>query len=148
VKVAKNTTGTSFAGFDELPVTATNNRVMMQYFPKWYQITVALPMDELAVADTPESVLDLIKLTLQSDTEDMADDLGNLFYADGTGNDGKDLLGLAALVDDGTTVANIGELPRAAYPTLKSTVTASGGTLTLAKVDTLWDNVSEGTNQP
>jgi len=148
IKYKKNVTGTSFAGFDTLSVAATDNRVNLEYTPTWYQITVALPMDEMAVADTDEKVLDLMKLTLQSDTEDMADDLGTLFYADGTGNSSKDLLGLAALVDDGTSVATIGGLSRTTYTTLKSTVTASGGTLTLASMDTLWNACVSGMNKP
>ena len=148
VKYKKNTTGTSFSGFDTFSTAATDNRVFMEYTPRFYQITCALPGDELSVADTEDKVLDLMKLTIQSDTEDMADDLGTIFYADGTGNSNKDPLGLAALVDDGTTVANIGALARATYTTLKSTVTASGGTLSLAKIDTLWSAISSGSQKP
>ena len=66
----------------------------------------------------------------------------------GTGNSSKDPLGLAALVDDGNTVATLGGLSRATYTTLQSTVTASGGALTLAAIDTLWTNVTSGTQKP
>lgn len=148
VKYAKNTTGTSFRGFDTFSVAATDNRQFMEFTPSFYQITCALPGDELSVADTSDKVLDLMKLTIQSDTEDMADDLGTIFYSDGTGNGSKDPLGLAALVDDGTSVASIGGLARSTYTTLKSTVTASSGTITLAKVDTLWINTASGAQKP
>lgn len=148
IKVSKNTTGTSFRGFDALSTAATDNRIVLEFTPSFYQITCALPGDELSVADTEDKVLDLMKLTIQSDTEDMADDLGTIFYADGTGNSSKDPLGLAALVDDGTTVATIGGQSRATYTTLASTVTASGGTLTLAKVDTLHAAVTSGSQKP
>jgi len=148
VKVSKNVTGTSFRGFDTFSVAATDNRQFMEFTPSFYQITCALPGDELSVADTESKVLDLMKLTIQSDTEDMADDLGTIFYADGTGNGSKDPLGLAALVDDGNSVASIGGLSRSTYPTLASTVTASSGTLTLAKVDTLWNAVTSGAQKP
>lgn len=148
VKVSKNTTGQSFRGFDALSTSATDNRQFLEYTPSFYQITVALPGDELSVADTEDKVLDLMKLTIQSDTEDMADDLGTLFYADGTGNSGKDPLGLAALVDDGSTVASIGGLSRSTYTTLQGTVTASGGTLTIAAIDTLWAAVTSGSQKP
>jgi len=148
VKVAKNSTGQSFAGFDTFSTTATDNRQFMEFTPSFYQITCALPGDELSVADTEAKVLDLMKLTIQSDTEDMADDLGTIFYADGTGNASKDPLGLAALVDDGSSVSTIGGLSRSTYTTLASTVTASGGTLTLALVDTLWMSVKSGTQRP
>lgn len=55
---------------------------------------------------------------------------------------------MAALCDDGNSVANIGGLARATYATLTSTVTASGGTLTLAKMDTLWNAVTSGSQKP
>lgn len=148
VKISKNTTGTSFSGFDTFSTAATDNRQNLEFTPSFYQISVALPGDELAVADTEEKVLDLMKLTIQSDSEDMADDLGTIFYADGTGNGSKDPLGLGALVDDGSAVANIGGLSRSTYPTLQSTVTASGGTLTLAKMDTLHSAVTSGSQSP
>lgn len=148
VKVSKNTTGTSFRAFDTFSTAPTNNRQFMEFTPAFYQITCALPGDELSVADTDDKVLDLMKLTIQSDTEDMADDLGTLWYLDGTGNVGKDPLGLAALVDDGTTAATIGGLSRSTYPTLKSTVTASGGAISLASIDTLWMTTVSGSIMP
>lgn len=148
VKVSKNLTGTSFRGFDTFSTAATNNRQFMEFTPSFYQITCALPGDELSVADTEDKVLDLMKLTIQSDTEDMADNLGTIFYADGTGNGGKDPLGLAVLVDDGTNVSTIGGLSRSTYPTLAGVVTSSSGTLALSKVDTLWINVTSGNIRP
>lgn len=148
IKVSKNTTGTSFRGFDTFSTAATDNRQFLEFTPSFYQITCALLGDELSVADTDQKVLDLMKLTIQSDTEDMADDLGTIFYSDGNGNSGKDPLGLAALVDDGTNVSTIGGLSRSTFTTLKSTVTASGGTINLAAVDTLWINVVSGSIKP
>src|SRR3990167_6755711 len=148
IKVSKNTTGQSFRGFDTFSTAATDNRQFLEYTPSFYQITVALPGDEMSVADTEDKVLDLMKLTIQSDTEDMADDLGTIFYSDGTGNSSKDPLGLAALVDNGDSVATLGGLSRSTYTTLQSTVTASGGTLTLALIDTLWSAVTSGTQKP
>lgn len=148
VKVSKNTTGQSFRGFDTFSVSPTDNRQYMEFTPSFYQITCALPGDELSVADTDDKVLNLMKLTIQSDTEDMADNLGTIFYADGTGNGSKDPLGLAALVDDGTNVSTIGGLSRSTYTTLQSTVTASSGVISLAKVDTLWINVTSGMQRP
>lgn len=148
IKVSKNTTGQSFRGFDTFSTAATDNRQFLEFTPSFYQITCALPGDELSVADTENKVLDLMKLTIQSDTEDMADDLGTIFYADGTGNGSKDPLGLAALVDDGSSVATIGGLSRSTYTTLQSTVTASSGTISLAKVDTLWAAVTSGSVKP
>lgn len=148
IKVSTNSTATSFRGFDTLSVSATDNRQFLEFTPSFHQITCALPGDELSVADTEDKVLDLMKLTIQSDTEDLADNLGTAFYADGTGNNSKDVLGLAALVDDGNSVSTIGGLSRSTYSTLASTVTASSGTLTLAKMDTLESAVASGAQRP
>ena len=148
VKVSKNSTGTSFSGFDTFSTNATNNRITLDYNPTAYQITVALPLDELTANQTDEKVLDLASVEIATAAQDMADDIGTLFYADGTGNSSKDFLGLAAIVDDGSGVATIGGQSRSTYSTLQSTVTASGGTLTLALMQTLYSNVSSGSQKP
>jgi hypothetical protein len=148
IKVSKNSTGTSFAGFDTFSTSATDNRVNLSFNPKFYQITCALPLDEISVNSSEAKVLDLAALELASTSQDMADDIGSLFYSDGTGNGGKDFLGLGAIVDDGTTAATYGGQARATYVGLKSTVTASSGTLSLAKMSTLYNAVSSGSMKP
>lgn len=149
IKYQKNNTGTSFAGFDTFSTSAIDNRVNLQYNPKFYQITVSLPLDEVSVNNVSETqILNLVDLQVKSSAQDMADDIGTLFYGDGTGNASKDFSGLANIVDDGSVAANIGGLARATYTTLQSTVTASGGTLTLAKMDTLYNAVTSGMQKP
>jgi hypothetical protein len=145
IKYAKNTTGQSFSGFDSFSTSATDNRVNLEFVPKFYQMTVALPLDELSVNDTDERVLDLAKLEMQSTAQDMADDIGTLFY--GTGG-GKDFLGLEAIVDDGTNAATYGTLSRTTYSSqLRSTVTASSGTLSLLKMSSLYNAVTSGSQK-
>lgn len=150
IKYAKNTTGTSFSGYDSLSTSATNNRVNLEFTPKAYQITSSLPLDEVTANMTAgeAQILDLVDLTLKSDSQDAADDVGTLFYADGTGNSGKDFDGLGNIVDDGTSSSSYGGLLRATYPTINATVTASGGTLTLAKMATLFNAISDGSIEP
>ena len=148
IKVSKNSTGQSFSGFDTFSTSATNNRVNLSYNPKFYQITVALPLDELSVNQTDSKVLDLAAVELSSGSQDMADDVGTLFHSDGTGNSGKDFLGLGAIVDDGGDVATIGGQSRSTYTTLQSTDTASSGVISLAKLSTLHSDVSSGSQKP
>jgi hypothetical protein len=148
VKYSKNATGTSFSGFDTFSTAATDNRVNLEFVPKFYQMSVALPLDELSVNATEEKVIDLAKLELASAAQDMADDIGTLFYGTGTGNGSKDFLGLEAIVDDGTNASTFGGLSRTTYSTLNSTVTASSGTLSLAKMSTLYNAASSGSQTP
>ncbi len=49
---------------------------------------------------------------------------------------------------DGTNVGTIGSLSRTTYPTLKATVTSSGGVLSLAKMSTLYNTITSGTQKP
>ena len=148
VKLSKNTTGTSWSGFDTFSTSATDNRNKLVYDPKFQQITVALPLDELSANQTDAKVLDLAAVEMTTAAFDMSDDIGTEFYADGTGNSSKDFLGLEALVDDGTNVATIGGLSRSTNTTLKGTTTASGGTLTLAKMSTLYNAAASGSIKP
>ena len=148
VKYQKGTAGTSFAGFDTFSTSASTTRVNLEFVPKFYEHPISLPLDELSANATEERVLDLAKLEMASNAQDMADEIGTLFYGDGTGNGSKDFLGLEAIVDDGTNAATFGSLTRATYTTLNSTVTASGGTISLAKMSTLYNAAASGSQTP
>lgn len=151
VKFAKNATAQSFSGFDTFSTNATNNRVKMAFYPSFVQITSALPLDELSTnmnSSSTEKIIDLMRLTLESDAQDLSDEVGDQFWGDGTGNSNKDILGMEAAVDDGTTIDSYGGLSRTTYTGLKSTVTASGGTISLDKMATLHDAVSHGSLTP
>jgi len=145
IKYEKNTNGGSFDGFDTFTTAAVDNRLNLEFEAKFYQkgVTIALTETSKNKAD-PNRAADLAELELASAAEDMADDIGTIFYSDGTGNSSKDFLGLEAIVDDGTNAATYGGQTRATYTTLNSTVTASSGTLTLAKMATLYNSASSG----
>ena len=150
IKVVKNTNGTSFAGFQTLPSQAVNTRQFLLFPAKFYEIDVTVPLTDLAVNLTDdEKILDLAEAEMTSSAEDMADDLGNIFYKDGTGNGSLDFNGLTNIVDDTTnSSATYGGLSRSTYTTLKSTVTASSGTLSLVKMATLYNAITDGTIMP
>ena len=100
IKVVKNTNGTSFTGFQTLPSQAVNTRQYLLFPAKFYEIDVTVPFTDLAVNMTDdERVMDLAEAEMTSSAEDMADDLGNIFYQDGTGNGGLDFNGLKNIVD-------------------------------------------------
>lgn len=148
IKWQKGISSQSFSGFDTLPTTASDTRVNMSFNPRFVATNVALPLTELAVNMTENKVLDLAAVEMESRAGDMADSVGTMLYSDGTGNSNKDLLGLGAGVDDGSSVATYGGLSRTTYTTIASTVTSSSGTLTLAKMRTLWNAISDPAQQP
>ena len=146
VIVSKNNTGQSFSGLDTFDTSASDTRIRLSFAPKSYAINVTLPLDEVtANMGSEEQVLNLVDIEMETAAQGGADDIGTMFYGTGAG---KDFLGLEAIVDDGTNAATYGGQSRTTYSTLNSTVTASGGTLTLAKMTTLWNNISVENSEP
>lgn len=148
IKWQAGTSGTSFNGFDLLPTSASDTRVLMVYNPRFYAVNVALPGTEIAANNTEQKVMALAEVEMRSRAQDLADSIGTILYGTGTGNSNKDFLGLGALVDDGTNVATIGNLSRSTYTTLQSTVTASSGVLSVFKMRTLYNAIADATVIP
>jgi hypothetical protein len=145
IKVAKNTLGGSFSGLDAFSTSTVESRITLSYDLRAYEIPVAVPgLDQLVNGASESRVLDLVKVELESSANDAADDIGTMFYLDGTGNANKDFNGFGNLIDDGTTATNVGNQSRSTYPMLAGIRTASGGTMTLTKLDNLYTGVSGG----
>lgn len=148
IKYQKGTGSVAFNGFDLLPISQTPTTVNMTFYPTFVATNVALAGSDLSVNATPMQTLRLMKVTMESRSQDAADDVGNFLQGDGTSFGGKAPMGLAGIIDDGTTLSSYGGLSRASYTGLNSTVTASGGTISLVKVRTLWNSISDGSVIP
>lgn len=144
VQYEKTNTASSFSGYDNLPTTATDKRVNMEFEPKFVQDYVTLSKTDISINQTEEKVLDLVETETQWKAQNLADELGDQFYGTGTGGD---INGLRVLVDDGTDTANIGGLSRSTYTSLKSTVTDVGGTMDLADWRTMYNDTKNGNRQ-
>ena len=149
IKVVKNTNGTSFAGFQTLPSQAVNTRQYLLFPAKFYQIDVTIPLTDVAVNMTDdERVLDLAEAEMTSSGEDMADSIGTIFQLAGTGNGSLDFNGLQNIVDNSTFAPTYGGLSRSTFPTLDSTSTDWGGAMSLQKMSTLYNAITDGTIMP
>lgn len=147
IKYQTGTAIQSFLGFDALPTSFTDTRVLLKYNPRFVAANVALAGTDLISNNTAAKVLDLTRVEMQSRAQDLADGIGTMLWGNGTGNANKDLLGLGALVDDGTSVATIGGLSRSTYPTLAGTVT-SAATLSFSTMRTLYNAIADATVAP
>lgn len=148
IKYQKGVGSVAFNGFDLLPITQQPVSVNMTFYPTFVATNVALAGSDLSINDTPMQTLKLLKVTMESRSQDAADDIGNFLQGDGTSFGGKAPNGLANTIDNGTVAASYGGLTRATYSGLSSTVTASGGTISLVKVRTLWNAISDGPVKP
>ncbi len=148
MKYQKGVASVAFNGYDLLPITQQPVSVNMTFFPTFVATNVSLAGSDMSVNATPMQTLKLMAVTMESRAQDAADDIGNFFQGDGSGFGGKAPMGLAGIVDNGSDLANYGGLSRATYSGLNATVTASGGTISLLKVRTLWNAISDGPVRP
>ena len=147
IKYQNSGTATSFAGLDTFSAAVLNTKVRLAYDMRGVRIPIAISgMEAVANSVSETQITDLVKEALEESEMELIDALGTMIYGDGTGNSSKEPLGLQAIVDDGTSVSTIGGLSRTTYPVLNATRTASGGTMTLAKLATLFSNISSGSS--
>jgi hypothetical protein len=139
IQVSKSTTGGSFSGVDTFDTSASNNTRRLSFEPKGYYQSVVIPGIEKAVNATTAQVLNLVKVSLEIAKNSMADSVGTKLYGLGAGDDFD---GLGVIVDDTTDTSTYGSLSRTTYAVLNATVTASGGSLTLALMAGLARGVS------
>lgn len=145
IKYQSSGTATSFAGLDTFTASQLTTKVRISYDMRGVRIPVAVSgMEAVANAVTETQVTDLVKEALEECQMELLDTVGTMIYGTGTGNSNKDYLGLGAIVDDATDVSTIGGLSRSTYSVLNATRTASGGTLTLSKLATLYSAISSG----
>lgn len=148
IKYQKGVASVAFNGFDQLPTSQQPVSVNMTFYPTFVATNVALAGSDLSVNKTTMQRLNLMKTMMKSRAQDGADDIGTFFQGSGSAFGGKAPMGLAGIVDDGSTLSTFGGLSRATYTGLNATVTASGGTISLLKVRQLSNSITDGKVAP
>lgn len=148
IKYQQGVASVAFNGFDVLPINQQPVSVNMTFYPTFVATNVALAGSDLSVNRTQMQTLNLMTTMMESRAQDAANDIGNFFQQDGSAYGGKAPMGLAGIVDNGTTLSSYGGLSRSTYSGLNATVTASGGTISLLKTRQLWNSISDGPVRP
>jgi len=144
----------SFSWFDTFNTNYVEDTVNMSFEPKFYEQPVVLPWVDLSISKLSNNVIDLMVEKMESASQTMADAIWDILYWDGTGNWGKDFLGLAAAVDDGSSVAVYWGLNRATtYTTLQANVDSNSYTswwtaFSLAALDAMIQDCRSGNDKP
>lgn len=147
IRVTKQGNAKSFDGFDLLNTNYTNNNVKFSHLFRNVSIPIVLADTDVASSEGEQAIIDFITMKTQEAAQELAEYVGDQIYGDGTGNGGKDLLGLAAAVK---TSGTYGGLDYGTYTTLQSTVDSSTAlsALTLAKLDEMYSALKSGNNVP
>lgn len=128
VQTGTNTTVDSYAGFDEFanaPVETITNAVFNW---KGYYVSIIAQAREILRNQGPEGQINIWMHKVQNALQTLRQTLNSDAYLDGTGNAGKDLLGLALLIDNAGTMGGIARGSNAYWQSIE---TASGGSLSI-----------------
>jgi hypothetical protein len=147
IKHQKSTQGGSYRGADTFSTNVEDNFILLTEDYSFYEQPVVLNGTDVALNElTGGKAHDLKNTNIESQMQDLADLMGGHFFASQA--DSKDILGLEAIIDDGTNAATIHNQSRTTYSVLNATRTDSSGTISLAKFRTLVNACSVGVHQP
>ena len=146
---AQNSTAASYSAYDTITITPQTGITAAEYNWKQYAATIAISGIEEAQNQSEEQIIDLLEAKTFQAEETITEKFDQMFIqSDGTGNSGKDWLGLAKLVKDSSST-NIGGIDQTTdtwwAPGHKNT---TAGALTLAQMRTAYNTVSVGNDQP
>lgn len=102
---------------------------------------------EMAQNSGPEQAVSLLKARVTQAERTLAKKLNLALLGDGTGNGGKDFMGLGGVIATGNTYGGI-DRSDVLNTWWRAKVTALGGALTIAALRTMYNNTSEGNEQP
>ncbi|CAB4139904.1 hypothetical protein UFOVP355_59 [uncultured Caudovirales phage] len=144
---AESSTVKSYSGYDSIALTAQGGITAAEYDWKQYAASIAISGIEEAKNNGEQEIINLLEAKIMQAEESMREGFNRMFYADGTGNSGKDWNGLGNIVEASGTVGGINRATSGneywrSYE--ENTATA----LTLAQLATGYNSVSVGNDHP
>lgn len=137
--VVSDTQGQWVTGLEELSLSATSTVVRSSFaHAAFTQPQLSIMLESFANAGSL-GIINLDTFKYEKAAAQVVQAIGSAAYGQGTANQ---VLGLEAIVDDGTNNTTIGGISRTTYPQLnayRATVTSSK--LTIALLDTMHDNI-------
>jgi hypothetical protein len=151
--MALNGTAGSFSGYDTFsltPITSDTNSTGLtaaEYGWKSFAVSIGISGEEEDVNSGDTAVVDLLEAKTMQAEESISEALDLMFIqGDGTGNSGKDWLGLKNLVRQNASA--VGGIDPATNTKWRSTIDTAAEALGIAKMATVYNTVSVGNDQP
>jgi len=142
-----NSTVASYSGYDTLSLTAQEGISAAEFEWKQYAASIAISGIEEAKNNGEQAIINLLEAKIMQAEESMKEGFNQMFFADGTGNSGKDWNGLANIVDSAGTVGGINRAT-AGNEFWRSYEEGTAGALSLADMSTAYNSVSVGNDHP
>jgi len=142
-----NSTVGSYSGYDTISLTAQTGISAAEYDWKQYAASIAISGIEEAKNNGEAAIINLLEAKVMQAEESIKEGFTTMFFGDGTGNSGKDWLGLEAIVDSTGAVGGINPAD-AGNSFWASYEEGTAGALTLADMATAYNTVSRGNDHP
>jgi hypothetical protein len=143
----QNSTAASYSAYDTISITPQTGITSAEYSWKQYAASITISGIEEAQNNSEEQIIDLLEAKTFQAEETITEKFDEMFIlSDGTGNSGKDWLGLEALVKDQYGV--VGGIDADSDAWWASFVDSNAGSLDLPSMRTAYNSVAVGNDQP
>jgi hypothetical protein len=144
----QNSTVKSYSGYDTISLTPQDGISAAEYEWKQYAASIAISGIEEAKNNGEQEVINLLEAKIMQAEESLREGFNQMFFADGTGNGGKDWNGLGNLIESGNIVGGINSGPAMGNDWWRSYEENTATALTLAQMATAYNSVSVGNDHP
>lgn len=139
--------------YDTLNIVPDTNTDNVSFNRKVIRHQIVLAHEEVEQCNGQEKIIDLVKTKMKEAEMAFANDLDNMFFGDGTGSSGKDMLGLLAFIPDTQTSGTLGGFSRATNTWLQSPSISGAKSVQAfdnlrAKMSNLTNTLTYGTSKP
>ena len=143
----QNSTVASYSGYDSLALTPQEGISAAEFDWKQYAASIAISGIEEAKNNGEQEIINLLEAKIMQAEESMRESFNQMFFADGTGNGGKDWNGLGNLVEASGTAGGINSAT-SGNEFWRSYEENTSAALTLAQMSTAYNSVSVGNDHP
>ena len=144
----QNSTVGSYSGYETISLTPQDGVSAAEYDWKQYAASIAISGIEEAKNNGEAEIINLLEAKIMQAEESMREGFNQMFFADGTGNSGKDWLGLGAIVESGNTVGGINSAAAQGNDWWRSYEENTSTALTVAQMNTAYNSISVGNDHP
>jgi hypothetical protein len=138
----------SYSDYDSIALTPQTGISAAEYDWKQYAASISISGIEEAKNNGEAEIINLLEAKIMQAEESMREGFNRMFFADGTGNGGKDWNGLGNLVESENAVGGINSASGQGNDWWRSYEENTATALTLAQMATAYNTVSVGNDHP
>jgi hypothetical protein len=138
----------SYSDYDSIALTPQTGISAAEYDWKQYAASISISGIEEAKNNGEAEIINLLEAKIMQAEESMREGFNRMFFADGTGNGGKDWNGLGNLVESENSVGGINSASGQGNDWWRSYEENTATALTLAQMATAYNTVSVGNDHP